>query len=126
MILVPSRMEMQLVGVTSLRQARHAIQSMLGERAESEAGRSALLAASELMNNAVAYTGGGTVRATYDRRTDVIFVEVEDLSPVLPHVAKASDASQLTGRGLNIVNDVTTSWGMQRRGNGKVIWFCVE
>ena len=79
------------------------------------------LLVSELVTNAVLHArtplevnihvGAGEVR-----------VEVHDDSDVLPVARISSDAS-VGGRGLQLVERVARSWGIERRNRGKVVWF---
>ncbi len=80
----------------------------------------AALVASELVTNAVLHARtaitlrlqmhGGTIR-----------IEVYDENPRLPVVAPCPpDAT--SGRGLALISATATAWGMENRGDGKVVW----
>lgn len=75
---------------------------------------------SELVTNAVLHAGTDlTVRASYE--DGAVHLEVEDSSPALP-IARSRSPSATTGRGLLLVEALTSSWGCQRIGTGKVVW----
>ena len=81
----------------------------------------ATLLVSELVTNAVVHArtplevnvhvGAGEVR-----------VEVQDDSEVFP-IARIPPSNATGGRGLQLVERVARSWGIERRDRGKVIWF---
>lgn len=81
----------------------------------------AQLIVSELASNAVLHSGSG-VRVTL--RSDGKFwvrIELRDDNPRLPApVAFSHDAT--CGRGLSIVDALSTSWGVGRQGGGKTVW----
>jgi anti-sigma regulatory factor (Ser/Thr protein kinase) len=84
----------------------------------------ASLLLSELLANVTlhARTGCSVVVAA---GPDVLRVEVEDGSPVLPRVQNfAIDTT--TGRGLHLVERLSESWGTERTPGGKKVWFCLE
>ena len=78
------------------------------------------LLVSELASNAIRYaTGPFEVRV---QLTPVIRIEVRDASEHLPSVmAPRTDAER--GRGLRIVNEPASSWGVEPELGGKVVWF---
>jgi anti-sigma regulatory factor (Ser/Thr protein kinase) len=82
---------------------------------------SACQALTELSTNAVihARTEFGV---TVDWSDDVLKVGVQDGSPKLP-VERAYGLDATTGRGLALVGQLCRSWGVERRGAGKVVWF---
>ena len=49
-------------------------------------------------------------------------VEVEDQSPEWP-VVQAVDGDALNGRGLVLVDHLSTGWGVMAAGAGKIVWF---
>jgi len=83
-----------------------------------EAGR---LLVSELVTNAVLHA-----------RTDIsvvvtllrggVRVEVHDRSTAAPVVRHYEDEA-MTGRGLALVDQLAARWGVDRRGDGKSVWF---
>ncbi|MFJ9829721.1 ATP-binding protein [Streptomyces sp. NPDC101160] len=80
------------------------------------------LLTSELVTNALVHTEqGAIVTATVD--PEQLRVEVRDFVPDLkqPSVPPADDGTH--GRGLVLVQALADSWGVDRSGAGKVVWF---
>lgn len=80
-----------------------------------------LLLTSELVTNAVRY-GTGPVGLHLAWAEGVVRVEVEDGSPEWP-VVQAMDRDALGGRGLILVDALSTNWGVVAGGTGKTVWF---
>ena len=80
----------------------------------------AALVASELVTNAVLHARTAvTLRVQIEGPT--VRIEVFDENPRLPVVAPCPpDAT--SGRGLALVTASATAWGMEHRGDGKVVW----
>lgn len=102
--------------------ARRFARDVLREWDEQDALEIVELLVSELVTNAVLHAGSG-IELALRRRADQVRVEVADASPVLPTIRDYGiDAS--TGRGLGMVELLTTDWGVNRKlGDGKVVWF---
>ena len=81
----------------------------------------AALALSEIVTNAFVHTGAA-VAVLVSASPDGVRVEVVDSSPRPPVPRRHADQAG-TGRGLQIVEQVTEHWGVQRSGAGKVVWF---
>lgn len=83
----------------------------------------AVLAVSELVGNAVRHTGGArdplTVRLSMTSRR--LRVEVVDLSPGRPTV-KHPPVDAESGRGLWLVSELATRWGVDPDPAGKRVW----
>ncbi len=79
------------------------------------------LLVSELVTNALLHSGSEVgLRVVAGGPT--VRVEVRDASPVLPKPARhAADAA--TGRGLEMVELLSSRWGVETREPGKVVWF---
>jgi serine phosphatase RsbU (regulator of sigma subunit)/anti-sigma regulatory factor (Ser/Thr protein kinase) len=80
------------------------------------------LAADELMTNALVHTEGGaavTIRVLRPHRR--LRVEVDDCSSALPRLRKAA-GSDISGRGLMLVDQLADDWGVESRGSGKCVW----
>lgn len=82
---------------------------------------SAVLALSEIVTNAFVHTGGA-VSVSVHATSEGVRVEVEDASPHLPVLHHYADTAG-TGRGLQIIEEVTDRWGVRRSGAGKAVWF---
>jgi anti-sigma regulatory factor (Ser/Thr protein kinase) len=82
---------------------------------------SAQLLISELVVNAVLHAESDvTVRLT--RRPGAVRVEVADTSDARPE-KRVVDPTEVTGRGLLIVDSLASSWGVDPTADGKVVWF---
>ena len=52
---------------------------------------------------------------------DTLVCEVHDTSPALPRVLQV-DKDAENGRGLHVVSQVASRWGVRRTSGGKVVW----
>lgn len=98
--------------------ARREIFEFLSSRASEEATSAALLVVTELLTNAVVHAGGAIeLRTTLD--DERLRIEVVDSSSALPRLRDPGDG----GRGLRIVEALSTDWGVVRNdGAGKTTW----
>jgi anti-sigma regulatory factor (Ser/Thr protein kinase) len=80
---------------------------------------------SELVTNAVkhARTSFTVVMAWVGRR---LRCEVSDGNPRPPQPQPASEAVQAGGRGLLLVDSVSSNWGVTLHQQGKTVWFDLE
>jgi anti-sigma regulatory factor (Ser/Thr protein kinase) len=114
--------ELDLPGATSaVTTARAAVRDILfrwGYRDEA-CVQLAELITGELVANAVRHAGGtSTLTVSADRST--VTLTVTDESPVPPAPRPPDDTG---GRGLMIVEAITTSWGyVEHPGDGKTVW----
>lgn len=83
-----------------------------------------LLLASELVTNAVRH-GSGPVRLHVAWGDGAVRVEVEDRSPRWP-VVEAMDRDALRGRGLILVDGLSSGWGVRALDIGKTVWFTTD
>ena len=108
----------------SAREARRFVRGVLHEAGREEWVDAAELAVSEVVTNVVLHAHTPfelTVRLTEDHAR----VEVRDWNPALPQ-QRSYDDEATTGRGMALVETVTTASGVQSLGGeGKVVWFCV-
>lgn len=84
----------------------------------------AVLLTSELVTNALLHTGG-TQRITVTTRVDGVRVEVGDNSRVLPVLRPHNDAAS-DGRGVQLLELCSSSWGARGTARGKCVWFEVR
>jgi anti-sigma regulatory factor (Ser/Thr protein kinase) len=78
------------------------------------------LVVAELVTNAALH-GQPPVMMSIAASPERVRVEVEDSGRALPmQVVQRNDA--MTGRGLSIVAALSSSWGVEARGSGKVVW----
>jgi two-component sensor histidine kinase len=85
------------------------------------AARTAELLASELVTNAVTH-GRGSVRVVMEYDTDGLAVTVSDEEPS-PPVVSDGPVSATSGRGLRLVDVLSSDWGVVRGRTGKEVWF---
>jgi len=77
------------------------------------------LLVSELVTNAIRYTPGPvTLRLLLER---TLTCEIADSSPALPRLRYAARDDE-SGRGLQIVSQLSQRWGARRTTAGKVVW----
>ncbi|MFG2295821.1 SpoIIE family protein phosphatase [Streptomyces sp. NPDC048603] len=101
--------------------ARHLIRAAAAAWGALEQADEIVLAADELITNALVHTAGGgqvSLRLIPERR---IRIEVEDSSSALPRRRDAGDWA-VSGRGLMLVDRLAQAWGVEPRGNGKCVW----
>ena len=76
------------------------------------------------MTNAV-HHGVGPVGVHVAWGDGDVRVEVEDQSPGWP-VVQAIDPEALNGRGLTLVEGLSSGWGVLAGGPGKDVWFTLD
>jgi anti-sigma regulatory factor (Ser/Thr protein kinase)/anti-anti-sigma regulatory factor len=82
----------------------------------------AQLIVSELVTNAVSYTGGG-LRLSAVLRPDQLHLIVRDQSPEPPRPeASPVEPRAWHGRGLRLIDTLADSWGYLANGTGKAVW----
>jgi anti-sigma regulatory factor (Ser/Thr protein kinase) len=81
----------------------------------------ATLLASELVTNAILHANT-ELEVSVTRSSGGLRIEVADDSENSPVVRQYS-LEAATGRGLRLVEQVASSWGFERRGTGKAVWF---
>jgi PAS domain S-box-containing protein len=84
----------------------------------------AVLLVSEVVTNAVLHAGTA-IRVTVRIEETSVRVEVRDGSVALPS-RRHYDEGAATGRGLELVELLATSWGTEQERSGKVVWFEVS
>ena len=78
------------------------------------------LVTTELVANAVEH-GSPPLRIVLERRGDVLQLRVADGNPVEP-VHRNSRPDATSGRGIALVDHLSERWGVERTGDGKVVW----
>lgn len=76
---------------------------------------------SELVTNSILHAGTH-VEVCIFAGHDTLRVEVGDGSTAAPR-ARHFSAESTTGRGLGLVTELSTRWGVESRGDGKTVWF---
>ncbi|MDA8287931.1 MAG: ATP-binding protein [Actinomycetota bacterium] len=101
----------------AVRSARRFVGALIPDASQRE---TAELLVSELASNAIRYAPGRfEVRV---QLTPMIRIEVRDASERMPSMmTPRTDVER--GRGLRIVNELATSWGVEPELGGKVVWF---
>jgi len=90
----------------------------------SKVGRdTAELAASELVTNAIVH-GAPPVELEVDiRESQCVRIAVKDTAPLLPVLTpRTTPQTSEGGRGLAIVDAVSTRWGLVATADGKQVW----
>jgi serine/threonine-protein kinase RsbW len=81
----------------------------------------AALVLSELVGNAVRHAEGDTVQVRLRRTDDVLRIAVHDHSAAGPAPRHASVDDE-SGRGMLIIEALSSRWGWEPNGHGKVVW----
>jgi serine phosphatase RsbU (regulator of sigma subunit)/anti-sigma regulatory factor (Ser/Thr protein kinase) len=100
--------------------SRSLVRARLAELGLDRLADDAQLVTSEIVTNAVLH-GGGCQGVDVVEIDGGVRIEVEDRRPVAPVLGLASTDS-MTGRGMRLVATVAARWGVEARGDGKVIW----
>ena len=85
-----------------------------------EAAENALLVVEELVANAVDHART-PFRLTVDRTGRSLRISVRDGCPRPPH-RRAFDAHAARGRGMQMIEALTSRWGCHRTAAGKTVW----
>lgn len=101
--------------------ARRFVTIALHELGEDGLSELAELLVSELVTNAVLHARTTITLEVY-RTTAGVRVGVVDASPRSPRQRDFSDEA-MTGRGLTLVESLSSSWGTEPTRNGKTVWF---
>ena len=90
----------------------------------SEVVEDAVLLVSELVTNSVVH-GGPPVIVAVECDGDALQVRVRDGSPVLPARRSAGQGEE-GGRGLALVDTMSSDWGVDPQPDGKHVWFVLR
>jgi hypothetical protein len=106
--------------VEDLARVRHELRQLVGMSADGDFVDDVVLVTHELLANCLVHTGGDCTISAWLARgpSPRVRVEVRD--------AAEEQAPTRTGephRGLTIVDQLATSWGVERRTEGKIVWF---
>ncbi len=90
-----------------------------------DAARVVELLTSEVVTNAVKYgEATGTIDVDVQCADGAVTVSVADDNPTAPTV-QHRPAHLTGGRGMQLVERLSTAWGTRRHGAGKRVWFTV-
>jgi anti-anti-sigma factor len=84
----------------------------------------AVLVADELVTNAVVHAGIGELRLRMELHGERLRLAVQDGIPRLLRPAALPEPDAEKGRGLLLVDELVSAWGVHPRSEGKVVW-CV-
>lgn len=114
--------EVTLPGMTaSVPTARRFVESVLSGWGLPELGWTAAMLTSELATNCTLHAGTTfSVRVTRTGES-AVRLEVSDSSLRLPQQRQHS-ATSTTGRGLRIIGELSSAWGVQTSPDGKTVW----
>lgn len=106
----------------SVRTARVFTAGVLGDDGvEASVVELAVLLVSELVTNATVHAGS-KIRLTVYVDSRWVRVEVKDDGPGQP-VLRSSTPNHLKGRGLAVVDRLSTDWGTDQHKGHKTVWF---
>lgn len=105
--------------------ARQEIRGLLHDWRDEDRVDSAILVATELIDNVMVHTDvSAGVRATLTS-DDTLYIEVTDSSDGMPHQLAPSELSP-SGRGLMLLGALTAEWGVRPETEGKTVWALVR
>ena len=106
----------------SPRRARAFLRDRLGRWGYGALVDTAALLTSELVTNAVLHSRR-PFELTVDDLRDGVVVSVDDAEPS-PAVRRQVDEAEVGGRGLAIVHELASAWGVSSiPDDGKIVWF---
>ncbi|WP_248961962.1 ATP-binding protein [Sphaerisporangium perillae] len=78
------------------------------------------LLVSEVVTNAMRHSWGAVMTLSMD--DDRVCCEVQDTNPAMPMVREVHEGDE-GGRGMYLMEALSTSWGSHALSTGKVVWF---
>ena len=100
---------------------RRHIREVLAERLASSELDDVLLVVSELVTNSVLHVGR-SLRVRVLIEPGLLRLEVLDDSPRQPIVRRTAQGTEVSGRGLPLVDRLSRAWGIELRERGKCVW----
>lgn len=107
--------------VSSVPTARHFIESILSGWGLSDLAWNATVIVSELASNAALHARGQQFSIRITTESVGVRLEVTDDSLRLPQ-QRSHSSEATTGRGLRLVSELATEWGVIPSSSGKTIW----
>lgn len=105
----------------SVREARHVLRDALLRSGAEELVEPATLVTSEIVTNALVHAGT-EVELRVLSTADAVRVEVQDGGEHVPVRRKYAETAG-TGRGLQLVEELSDRWGVAHGSAGKAVWF---
>ena len=105
----------------SVSEARHVLRDVLQRSGAEDLVDSATLVTSEIVTNALVHAGTDVLLRILSTAR-AVRVEVEDGGaqvPVRRHYAQTAG----TGRGMQLIDELTDRWGVEESADGKAVWF---
>jgi len=106
----------------SPRAARRDLRTALAQRLEPDALATVELLTAELVTNAVQHARS-TAQVTAAVTPRGLRVAVTDAGPGIPSVQSGTSAEAERGRGLALVESLSSAWGVEHSPAGKAVWF---
>lgn len=110
---------------SSVPTARRFVESLLSAWGHPELGWTAAVCISELAGNAALHTRTTFSLSVSMSRDTQVRLEVRDGSARVP-VMRNYGTDATTGRGLRMINELASSWGVDADDGGKVIWLLLD
>lgn len=108
--------------------ARGFVVGMVGQ--ESDLGETARLLVSEAATNAVLHSASGEAGGSFEVRCRLarerLRVEIHDGGAPQSPRRRVHQLDALTGRGLELVDALSSRWGWSGDAGGRVLWFELE
>jgi anti-sigma regulatory factor (Ser/Thr protein kinase) len=101
--------------------ARHFVEDGLRGCVRADIAEIAVLLTSELVTNVIVHART-PLRLDLDTGDANVRVAVADDAPRSPTLRRSHDA-RLTGRGMNLVENLAEQWGVDPTPSGKSVWF---
>jgi anti-sigma regulatory factor (Ser/Thr protein kinase) len=105
----------------SVARARRMIWRFVADCEPGVDGEAAGLLTSELVTNAIRHAG--TPVELLARVARGLRVEVTDGRPDVPLAPRDASGFSVSGRGLHLVDELASRWGVERDGATKTVWF---
>ena len=114
--------------LTAPRLARRFLRQTLGDwGVEDEIVEVAELCVSELTTNAVIHTGTSTdLTVELDADTVTVLVRDAGTTGTVKLADQPTDVPDIAGRGLALVDALTTAWAAEHQADGTTVWFEIE
>jgi anti-sigma regulatory factor (Ser/Thr protein kinase) len=118
-------LELELPRATAASQlARRALRRLCADRIRGDLLADAVLLVGELTSNAVVHGRGNIITLRARLNEDRLFVEVIDAGAGFERVLRRSDFDQVGGWGLDIVEQLSSRWGVYEGTTH--VWFELE